>query len=532
MPGKGNDDSIYTTWNITHLSYTAYNPEMFWETVGIKKLGLPVPPLFDSNYARAIAICTIQEINRKWPEPDEGKSTYQRDVLNETVNDISKYYESCSKVFFKKFPEKPVTKDERERLHRYIRGIARLRIESAPRPLYGEKRKDADNRVYLVDSENDRSQEDMIDTALNYGYVLGRDELSDLDRHIISTSLDEATITDESTDIISKYFLQNRPQVQSIVPYFQNKVLVGLIPQTLWTEVRVFEWKAAEVYSLLEDIDMGVPIAQNGKSYLYMFYLMVCIAALQQKWKTSVQAVSESSMIIGRQHIPTLTTLVIKTFLHYTKDLEMNVFSHIEFPPPMTPNDVKEFGNLIKDKPRNLLKSINVPLTSIHKSSKKVKTTKLMAAISDDVLPETFNLEEAFESYEVFEALTNNIVASFLEGKIIDEPDSGKVQEPILLVRLKSISGDASEKAILEAVRGPWSVTRQRLEKVEYIIPLVSGIAQDVCKLDDIKSGPKPGQWACSCSIADEDVRTKYKGVDFSDQFPKGSANPVKYLNV
>jgi hypothetical protein len=543
LSSSQSDDSMYTSWNITHLSYTAYDPEMFWETVGIKKLGLPVPPKFDSNYARAIAICTIQEIDRKWSEPDEGKSTYQRDVLNETVKNVAKYYGKNPDSFFRMCPKKPMTKALKERQHLVIRGMAKKRIKSAPGKLYREIEKDKRNRIYLNDNDESgkaRTQEEMIEVAYhNSNYDLDRSEWTDLDTHIISTSLDQATITDESIDIISQYFLNNPQQIQAIVPYFQNKVLVGLNPKNLW-KVNVFEWKASEVYTLLENMDIGVPILPNEKGYLYMFYLMVCIAALQQKWKTSVQAISDASMIIGRQHIPTLTTLVIKTFLHFTKDLEKNVFSHFELPPPIKPSEITAFSNLIKDKPRNILKSIPVPLASVPKPPKKKTVVKMVKNASGDSLPPVFNFAEAFESYEVFETLTNNIVASFMEGKIIESenPSNQKssdnlpeIQERVLLVRLPKLSVDASDKMILEAVAGPWRVSKEKLEKVEYIIPIVSGVAQDVCRLDKI-APDQSGRWSCSCSMADSAIRNKYKGMDFSPLFPRGTANPVKYLNV
>ena len=529
---KDGEDSVYNSWGITHLSYTAYDSEMFWETVGIMKLGLPVPPRFDSNYARAIAIAAIQEMNKKFSEDETAYFGFQQDLLNRVVQDISKYYEEHPNAFFAIVKNKPMTKAEKIRQHSAIRGLAKERIKSKLRPVTGQMKRDMRYRKFLYDDTADQdesmTQEEKIEFGYAQHYAIKTEDMTQFDEHIISAQLDQATITSESTDIISQFFLKNQDQIKSLIPYFQNKVLLGLNPKDLW-KVKVFVWKASEVYEFLEKIDVGASLDPNEKGYLYMFYLMVCIAALHQKCQSFVQAAGPVSMLIGRRHIPTLTELVIKTFLHFTKDLEKNVFSKFKFPPPVIPSDITSFGNVIKDKPRNLLKTMKLAKPCTQQPAIAALTSKLMQFKDSEGLPVEFNIQDEFESYEVFASLTQNIMDSFIEGKI--KGGSDEFAQPAMLVRLTKLSSDASDKEVLEAVKGPWKASKENLEKIEYIIPVVSGKAQDICKLEKIEPDSS-GRWSCSCKLADSELRAEVKGTDFSHLIPKGSQNVIKYVNI
>lgn len=428
MITKGKE-SIYKTLQIRDLKYSSYSAAMFWDYIKIKSNDLPIPNSYTANFARAITICTIIAIDYRWKnERDSGRKEYQIDVLNKTVIDIAKYYEKNPQSFFKRCPDRPKTQKDMEKVHSVIIGLAKRRIISMLRPiLTEEKREEREHRVHFndnsVNEDINQTIEEQIDNVSNHNYIPEKEDLTELDREIISSDLDCSIITSESKNIISRYFIENISQIESLLPFFNNKMLTNLNPSDLW-KIKVFEWKAKNIYSYLEKIDNGEELDPNEKGSLYLFYLMICISAIHQKWQPNFITDGISTMIITKKYIPQLTVLVIKTFLHFTKKLEQNVFSHFVVPPPETKSEVTHFTNLIKDKPRNLLKTINTPIKVVPSKLSYMKAENMLS----DLVPERFVLSEYFESYEVFEVLTNKINQAFIDGYLDIEIDTSSLK--------------------------------------------------------------------------------------------------------
>lgn len=122
---------------------------------------------------------------------------------------------------------------------------------------------------------------------------------------------------------------------------------------------------------------------------------------------------------------------------------------------------------------------------------------------------------------------------------------SVKVTEPVILIRInRQYRPDMTADELYDATRSSWKVGTRR-ETAEYALAIYKGVVVEVYSIDAWHpSGTTPckskvhtnpqheGRWEFTGSIARERIRSKYVGRSVADYFPRGSANPVMYVNV
>lgn len=439
-------------WGITKDSGFSYDPQGFWLSLEKRMNDIPLTDNELANYMKAYVVCTILEINLKWPQKEnEGKNSFQASIMSMVVADLMEFYEKDpQKYLFNYIKTLPTTDDEKRHLHRHIKGKARLQILSALKEVQAEERdpalkpkkvkKEKKDGIWM-DTEKDEylaPQSFSIDAKIKHddgesgGFDLPDErylasiELSETDYFILASqensNFSKIEIQNEVQSFFTNFYLENRNQLKIITPYFTNISFFRIRTKDIWTTNKLV-WKAIDVWNRLVKIDKRLELSDDDKGILYHFYLVICISAMKQKRDDSIITPSSSasqSIVISRPVADALYLLIVKTFLYFTSDIKKKVFSRVIDPPPVSDSDISKFSNAIKDKPRDLLKkSVKIP-KNIFPPAPPV-TAKLMSTVEQSIFSENFNLHELFESYEVFEYLTEKVKKAFETGELESE---------------------------------------------------------------------------------------------------------------
>jgi hypothetical protein len=101
--------------------------------------------------------------------------------------------------------------------------------------------------------------------------------------------------------------------------------------------------------------------------------------------------------------------------------------------------------------------------------------------------------------------------------------------EDILLINInKQYNSDMSPNDIYEATRKSW-VLGDRRQKVKYVVATYRGLTREVYAVHDwFAVGDR---WAFNGVVADFEIRESLRYKSVVNLFPRGSANPVKYIN-
>ena len=441
-------------WKIETLDDSAYDTIMFYKSFEKWRDGIPLDPEELDNWYRCFVVCTALVINKKWPEAEdkvvaeerddngnlieytgflrsEGPGRFQQDMLHEVVADLAEFYaEDPQGRLIDYFNSIPDTDAEKRHLHRHISWKARRLIASFMEKRdknyfdlknksldYDEKNKDGDSKGTLGDK--------VADDKYDKDEIQDRD---DLESFVLSLGFQKSQITKETQDILNEYFLQTQADLKKTANQFKNLSIVGLNPQDIW-KFKLYQWNTRLIWDILQKIDIGDLLKGGEKKDLYLFYLLVCVMQLYRQDNTAVLHSDSQEVVIRKPFINILGVLIVKTFLYYATGLQQKVFSKVPVHPPEEYEDVKKFLTAIRYKPRDLLKTIKLPsIGTVAKPAPKPKTapkpvkkvTALMgiSQLEDSEVPESINLHELFESYEVFEELTQKIDYAFQHGTL------------------------------------------------------------------------------------------------------------------
>ena len=464
-------------WGITEENGFSYDPEGFWLSLQKRMNAQPLSDSELSNYMRAYIICTILEINRRWPaRGNEGKNDFQASILSIVVADLMEFYEKDPQRFlFNYIPKLPTTDAEKRHLHCHIKGKARLQIKTAldivkdeerdpslkPRKVKKQKRDglwmDITDDEYTapasfsadstIQDEDGESTFEIPDER-----YIAEIEISETDEVVLANqgnlNFSKGMIANEVKEFFNEFYLDNRTQLNNISPYFTNISFYNIRTKDIWTTNKLV-WKAIDVWDRLVKIDQRLELTNTDKELLYHFYLVICVLAMKQKEEGAIvspSTVASKRIVISKPIADVLYSLIVKTFLYFTYDLNVKVFSRVDNPPPVSESDISKFSNAIKDKPREVLKKKNLPKNLFltpeeaeeakeearKKREEALATTNLSATsseiVNENIFSSDFNLHDLFESYEVFEYLTEKVKKAFKTGKL-EEDDSVNVSD-------------------------------------------------------------------------------------------------------
>jgi hypothetical protein len=531
-------------YKIEDLSDAGYDPVMVYRAIEKKRDDKPLSEEENDNCYKCFAICTILAINKEWPEKDdslknkdkdfqrsEGIGGFQQDMLQEVSIGLAKaYYENPEGNFLSYIKKVPETKADREHLHRHVSWKARKLIAvfmknrdrdyfnlDEKRLDYEEKSKDGESKGIF----GDKIIDDKYDTDDQF-------IRTDLDDYVISQHYKKSQIAKETQEILDNFFLKSQKELNFISSYFKNHMLVGLNPSDVW-KFKLYEWDSVLLWDILQKIDIGELISSGEKKDLYLFYLMVCIFALYQKNQTVVMNPDlehTQEVIIRKPYVNILAVLVIKTFLYYLNDLDKKVFSQVDDPPPTEYMEAKKFLNAIKYKPRDLLKkAVKLPPISVPKpkpvttkpiAMKKTLNAIMFQATDDYEFPETLNIQDLFESYDVFKELTNKIAYSFEHGTLEHLYEDSDVTDA--LDNLKSFLSDNNiEISTIFNFLNP--ISQKESQDYDYIIQgAISAIATGIMSQFKKEDGKL------------QIILTKDENSLNSDMLAKATANFVKSM--
>jgi hypothetical protein len=123
--------------------------------------------------------------------------------------------------------------------------------------------------------------------------------------------------------------------------------------------------------------------------------------------------------------------------------------------------------------------------------------------------------------------------------------DAVQIAEPAALIRIaKQYSPALSPAALYEATRGVWRVG-PRKDGVRLAFAIAERVIVEVYEVGawhaagssaystrPLAEVQVPGRWEFSGKVASPGVRAKYLGKSVAHYFPRGSANPVVYVNT
>lgn len=120
-----------------------------------------------------------------------------------------------------------------------------------------------------------------------------------------------------------------------------------------------------------------------------------------------------------------------------------------------------------------------------------------------------------------------------------------KIIQPSVLIRIsRSWYDGISDQELYEVTRGVWKIGERR-ERVELAFAVAGSAVREVYRvLSWHPAGSTPyhtrplgdvcidGRWEFTGEVAQESESKRYKGMDVSGYFEKGSSNPILYVNI
>jgi hypothetical protein len=118
------------------------------------------------------------------------------------------------------------------------------------------------------------------------------------------------------------------------------------------------------------------------------------------------------------------------------------------------------------------------------------------------------------------------------------------IDDPCILIRINRLYRyDMSDEELYHATRGVWRVGSRR-DQARYALAVFRGVVREVYRIEQwVPAGSThyppavqgdiaiPGRWEFVGERAQEGVRSKYIDKSVERYFPKGSQNPVTYVN-
>ena len=119
--------------------------------------------------------------------------------------------------------------------------------------------------------------------------------------------------------------------------------------------------------------------------------------------------------------------------------------------------------------------------------------------------------------------------------------ESVEVTHPSLLIRINRLYRHSmSREELYEATRGVWKIGRRR-EVAEYAMAVFEGVVKEVYSIEawhpggtteyrtrDINSSKR---WEFTGTVAEDNIREKYRDKSVSKYFPRSQQSPVVYVN-
>ncbi|HKZ55901.1 MAG TPA: hypothetical protein VJ123_10500 [Anaerolineales bacterium] len=173
-----------------------------------------------------------------------------------------------------------------------------------------------------------------------------------------------------------------------------------------------------------------------------------------------------------------------------------------------------------------------------HGLSTEVETLRIeSAAIALLGVPPLTNEVRGYDAAMIGRIPLDRLIALYTAKSI-------QVAEPALLIRInRRYRYDMSKTELYEATRGIWKVGRRR-EAAELAIAIYKGVVREVYRIEKwLPAGTTqyitaiheetrfPGRWEFIGRPAEEHLRDKYLDRSVADYFPKGSQNPILYVN-
>ncbi len=165
---------------------------------------------------------------------------------------------------------------------------------------------------------------------------------------------------------------------------------------------------------------------------------------------------------------------------------------------------------------------------------------KLVEATAIDLIGKNnlANIVRGFESTS-FGRTSIEEVVSWYKAKSV------KIQHRVILIIInKRYYHEITDEELYEATRGIWKIGINR-EKAEYAFAVYQGIVKEVYKiLEWHKAGTLhyktrqvdktklKGRWEFIGKVAPPKVNKLYKGGSVREYLPKGTQNPIKYVNI
>lgn len=107
------------------------------------------------------------------------------------------------------------------------------------------------------------------------------------------------------------------------------------------------------------------------------------------------------------------------------------------------------------------------------------------------------------------------------------------IDDAVMLIRInKQYTPGMSAKKLYQATRYAWKVGRRR-EKAKFACAVFEGVVREVYEIREWRkaSSLEGERWEFVGKIADESIRSKYLGHRVESYLPRGSQNPVRYVN-
>ena len=101
--------------------------------------------------------------------------------------------------------------------------------------------------------------------------------------------------------------------------------------------------------------------------------------------------------------------------------------------------------------------------------------------------------------------------------------------EKAVLIRIsRTYRPGMGDAELYERTRKWWVLNPRR--DPDWAFAVHAGRVLAVYRIDDWEQDPQSGRWAFR-GVRDDNMTHRYGGRDLSEHFPRGAANPIRYLN-
>lgn len=155
---------------------------------------------------------------------------------------------------------------------------------------------------------------------------------------------------------------------------------------------------------------------------------------------------------------------------------------------------------------------------------------------------EAFEIEAALIDFVGIENLTNSVKGHHTErGKIsckeldvLFGAEEVEIVDNILVIKINTLyrTGMSTEK-LYEATRKSWVLSKERVETVDYVFSVYSGIVREVfrpTKWYKVKTDTGKDRLAFEGERAEKSIRDRYLYKSINKYLEKDNANPLKYI--